>query len=404
MPRSENQKLKLLYLKELFETQSDEQHILSMQDIVSYLAARGIRAERKSVYGDISCLQEFGMDIVLQKGPGGGYFLASRPFELAELKLLAGAVQASKFLSERKSVALIEKLSTLCSSYQAAQLERQITVRDRVKSMNESIYYTVDRIHEAIAENKQIRFRYFDWGVDRRKHERPGEYFASPYALVWDNENYYLIAHSERHGLTHYRVDKMAKLSIADKPRVITEQARQLDLTRYGKTVFGMFSGTPQQVKLRFRNSLAGVVIDRFGKSAMLVPDGESHFTFTTEIVLSPVFYGWLAGFGEQAEIMFPASVREDFADLPRRIKPNNARQSAALPGVSSYLTFAISSAAGMTPSRFTCSIFPSSHRRAVSGSMGSRASTGRLYSSAISESLLLPKISTVLPQSGHLK
>ena len=188
MPRSENQKLKLLYLKELFETQSDEQHILSMQDIVSYLAARGIRAERKSVYGDIACLQEFGMDIVLQKGPGGGYFLASRPFELAELKLLAGAVQASKFLSERKSVALIEKLSTLCSSYQAAQLERQITVRDRVKSMNESIYYTVDRIHEAIAENKQIRFRYFDWGVDRRKHERPGEYFASPYALVWDNE------------------------------------------------------------------------------------------------------------------------------------------------------------------------------------------------------------------------
>ena len=153
MPRSENQKLKLLYLKELFETQSDEQHILSMQDIVSYLAARGIRAERKSVYGDIACLQEFGMDIVLQKGPGGGYFLASRPFELAELKLLAGAVQASKFLSERKSVALIEKLSTLCSSYQAAQLERQVTVRDRVKSMNESIYYTVDRIHEAIARN-----------------------------------------------------------------------------------------------------------------------------------------------------------------------------------------------------------------------------------------------------------
>ena len=182
MPRSENQKLKLLYLKELFETQSDEQHILSMQDIVSYLAARGIRAERKSVYGDISCLQEFGMDIVLQKGPGGGYFLASRPFELAELKLLAGAVQASKFLSERKSVALIEKLSTLCSSYQAAQLERQVTVRDRVKSMNESIYYTVDRIHEAIAENKQIRFRYFDWGVDRRTSARAS---ISPVPTRW---------------------------------------------------------------------------------------------------------------------------------------------------------------------------------------------------------------------------
>ena len=319
MPRSENQKLKLLYLKELFETQSDEQHILSMQDIVSYLAARGIRAERKSVYGDIACLQEYGMDIVLQKGPGGGYFLASRPFELAELKLLAGAVQASRFLSERKSLALIEKLSSLCSTFQAAQLARQLTVRDRVKSMNESIYYTVDRIHEAIAENRQIRFRYFDWGVDRRKHERPGEYIASPYALVWDDENYYLIAHSERHGLTHYRVDKMAKLAKTDKPRIMTEEAKNLDLTRYGKTVFGMFAGTPQQVKLRFENVLAGVVIDRFGKDTMLVPDGESHFTFTSEIVLSPVFYGWLAGFGEQAEILFPESVRESFAALCRK-------------------------------------------------------------------------------------
>ena len=144
MARSENQKLKLLYLKELFETQSDEDHILSMQDIVSYLAARGIRAERKSVYADVACLQAFGMDIVLQKGPGGGYFLASRPFELAELKLLSGAVQASKFLSERKSVALIEKLSTLCSKYQAAQLKRQLTGAWTAASM--SARATISRV------------------------------------------------------------------------------------------------------------------------------------------------------------------------------------------------------------------------------------------------------------------
>ena len=251
MARSENQKLKLLYLKELFETQSDEDHILSMQDIVSYLAARGIRAERKSVYADVACLQAFGMDIMLQKGPGGGYFLASRPFELAELKLLSGAVQASKFLSERKSVALIEKLSTLCSKYQAAQLKRQLTVRDRVKSMNESVYYTVDRIHEAIARNLQVRFRYFDWGVDGRKHERPGDYFASPYALVWDDENYYLIAHSERHGLTHYRVDKMAKLTITQKPRVNLR-------AEYRKSLPELARGRgPRPVRQR-RNACAG--------------------------------------------------------------------------------------------------------------------------------------------------
>ena len=319
MARSEHQKLKLLYLKELFETQSDEQHVLSMQDIISYLAARGISAERKSVYTDIACLQEFGMDIVLQKGPGGGYFLASRPFELPELKLLVDAVQACKFLSERKSMALIAKLSSLCSAHEAAQLKRQVTVCSRVKTMNESIYYTVDRIHEAIAENVQISFRYFDWGIDGRKRERPGEYIASPYALVWDDENYYLIAHSARHGLTHYRVDKMAKLTKLSLPRLITDEARNLDLSRYGKNVFGMFAGQPQQLRLRFENSLCGVVLDRFGKDAMLIPDGEGRFTFTTEIVLSPVFYGWLAGFGSKAEILFPESVRQEFAALCRQ-------------------------------------------------------------------------------------
>ena len=274
MGRTENQKLKLLYLKELFERQSDEEHLLSMQDILDALAARGIRAERKSVYDDILCLQQFGMDIVTVKGRHGGYFLASRTFELPELKLLVDAVQSSKFLSERKSMQLIAKLETLASGYAAGSLRRQVTVAGRVKTMNESVYYSVDLLHEAIQKNSRITFRYFDYDLNGARRYRPGLYAASPYALCWQDENYYLIAHSERHGLTHYRIDKMAKLSIADKPRVITEQARQLDLTRYGKTVFGMFSGTPQQVKLRFRNSLAGVVIDRFGKSDVRFPSG----------------------------------------------------------------------------------------------------------------------------------
>lgn len=200
--------------------------------------------------------------------------------------------------------------------------------------MKESVYYTVDRIHEAIARNLQVRFRYFDWGVDGRKHERPGDYFASPYALVWDDENYYLIAHSERHGLTHYRVDKMAKLTISDKPRLMTEEAKTLDLTRYGKAVFGMFSGQAQQVKLRFQNSLAGVVIDRFGRDAMLVPDGNEHFTFTTEIVVSPVFYGWLAGFGERAEILFPEpSARNLPLNAAKRSSSTNKFRYLQTPG-----------------------------------------------------------------------
>lgn len=332
MARSENQKLKLLYLKELFETQSDETHLLGMQDILSYLAARGITAERKSIYADIAALQEYGMDIVLQKGPGGGYFLASRPFELPELKLLVDAVQASRFLSERKSMTLIEKLSALCSRFEAQKLRRQITVSSRVKTMNESIYYTVDRIHEAIAENRQIRFRYFDWGVDGKRHERPGDYYASPYALVWDHENYYLIAHSQRHGLTHYRVDKMAKLTKTQAARFFCAEAQTLDLSRYGKNVFGMYAGTPQTIQLRFENTLAGVVLDRFGRSSMLVPDGEHHFTFTSEIALSPVFYGWLAGFGRKAEIVYPEAVRAEFCALCREALSQYDAPADALP------------------------------------------------------------------------
>ena len=219
MARSERQKLKLLYIKDLLEQQSDETHPLSTQAIVDALARQGIQAERKSVYDDIACLQQYGMDIVCIRGPGGGYFLASRPFELPELKLLVDAVQSSRFLTEKKSMQLIAKLGTLASREQAGSLRRQVVVSGRVKTMNESIYYSVDLLHEAIARNSQISFRYFDWNLDGGRRYRPGKYTASPYALCWQDENYYLIAHSERHGLTHYRVDKMAQISITDKPR-----------------------------------------------------------------------------------------------------------------------------------------------------------------------------------------
>ncbi len=313
MAKSENQKLKLLYLKQLFEQQTDEDHPISMAEILSALAARGIQAERKSIYDDIVCLQSFGVDIERQPGPKGKYFLASRAFELPELKLLVDAVQSSKFLSSRKSVALIAKLETLASVHQAGQLLRQVVVSGRVKSLNESVYYAVDCIHDAIAQNRQIRFRYFDYGPDGQRRERPGRYFASPYALVWSDENYYLIAHSEKHGLTHYRVDKMAALSVVDAPRLICDEARHLDLAKYGKSVFGMFAGQPVTVRMRFENALSGVVIDRFGKGVMLVPDGPEHFTATAEIAVSPVFFGWMAGFGGRAKLLTPQPVADEF-------------------------------------------------------------------------------------------
>lgn len=319
MPRANMQKQKLLYLKELFEQQTDEQHALTMQQLISALQAKGIAAERKSIYDDIACLQDFGMDIVRQPGPRGGYFLASRTFELPELKLLVDAVQSSRFLSAGKSLALIEKLETLSSRHEAQQLRRQVFVTGRIKNMNESVYYAVDRIHEAIASNRQICFRYFDYAPDGTRNERSEDYFASPYALIWSEENYYLVAHSQKHGLTHYRVDKMLRLRVTQLPRYMDEQVKTLDPGKYGRGIFGMFAGEQTTLRLRFENALAGVVIDRFGKDTMLIPDGSEHFTITAPVSVSPVFFGWLAGFAERAKILYPQHTAEEFAAFCRR-------------------------------------------------------------------------------------
>ena len=316
MPKSENQKQKLLWLKTFFERETDENHPASMADILAFLAAKDISAERKSIYSDIQTLQDFGMDIVLQKGKTGGYYLASREFELPELKLLVDAVQSSKFLTDKKSLALIQKLEGLSSRHEGSQLRRQVVVSGRVKTMNESIYYNVDRIHDAIAENSQITFRYYDWEMDGTRKYREGTYSASPYALCWDSENYYLIAHSERHGMTHYRVDKMTSIRTTGQPRIKTEETSKLDLANYTKKVFGMFNGSETTVRLRFEKSMAGVVIDRFGHDCMLIPDGPDHFQFTTSVVVSPQFLGWVAGLGQKVRILHPEHVVEAYRSL----------------------------------------------------------------------------------------
>ena len=316
MAKSEGQKLKLLYLKKFLEEQTDENHPANTERILEYLAAHDIKAERKSIYSDIACLQDFGMDIVHQPGRGGGYYLASREFELPELRLLVDAVQSSKFLTTKKSMELISKLSQLASHHEAGSLKRQVMVTGRVKTMNESIYYTVDQLHEAIAKNSRIKFRYMEWGMDRQRHERPGVYEASPYGLVWDDENYYLVAHSPRHGMTHYRVDKMAGIQMTGEPRLITPEAKSISAAAYGRNVFGMFGSETTSVRMRFHKSLAGVVIDRFGADTMLIPDGEDHFTFAMDIAVSPMFFGWIAGFGERAKILSPQSVIDEYLKL----------------------------------------------------------------------------------------
>ena len=277
-----------------------------------------IVCERKTIYSDIAALQDYGVDIVSIPGKNGGYYIASRNFELPELKLLIDAVQSSRFLTEKKSRELIEKLCSQCSVYDARLMRRDVLVSGRVKSMNETIYYNVDAIQDAIAENRQITFRYFDYGLDGKRHYRNRNYQASPYGLCQDHENCYLLAHSERHGVTSYRVDRMSDIRLLDDPRTPCPELTGKALTEHANRLFQMYAGEQTAVKLRFHRSLINAVIDRFGREVMLIPDGEEHFVFTAEVAVSPMFLSWVIGFGQKAKILYPESVVQACQDLCR--------------------------------------------------------------------------------------
>ena len=310
MPKSDNQKLKIFYILDYLQRNSHEDHPVRAVELIEMLDKQhNIVCERKTIYSDIAALQEYGVDIVSLPGKSGGYYIASRNFELPELKLLIDAVQSSRFLTEKKSRELIEKLCNQCSVHDAKLMRRDVVVSGRVKSMNETIYYNVDRIQEAIAESRQITFRYFDWGLDGKRHYRDRSYEASPYGLCQDNENCYLLAHSDRHGITSYRVDRMADNKLLDTPRVPCPALTGKNLNEHANRLFQMYAGEAVDVKLRFHQSLVNVVIDRFGKDTMLIPDGEEHFVFTVKVAVSPMFLSWVIGFGGKAKVLYPQSV-----------------------------------------------------------------------------------------------
>ena len=316
MPKSDNQKLKIFHILDYLQHNSHADHPVRATELIEMLEKRGIQCERKTVYSDIAALQDYGVDIVSIPGKNGGYYIASRNFELPELKLLIDAVQSSRFLTEKKSRELIEKLCKECSVHEAKLVRRDVLVSGRVKSMNETIYYNVDTIQEAIGQNRQISFRYFDWNLDGTRKYREKDYVASPYGLCQDNENCYLLAFSDRHGITSYRVDRMAEIHLLPESRIPCPELTGKNLVEHANRLFQMFSGEAVDVKMRFHRSLVNVVIDRFGREVMLIPDGEAHFIFTARIAVSPLFLSWIIGFGAKAKILHPASVAKKCREL----------------------------------------------------------------------------------------
>ena len=324
MAKGANQKLKMLYLSKIFHEQTDEEHGLTMPEIIARLGEYDVNADRKTLYADFEELRRFGLDIISQHvGHNTYYSLASRDFELPELKLLVDSVQAAKFITDRKSRELIRKLEGQVSVYQAQQLHRQVIIAGRVKTMNESIYYNIDKLHAAINGNVQIRFQYSQWNVNKEMALRRGGkwYQVSPWCLTWDDENYYLVAYDAADDkIKHYRVDKMQRIKLTEALREGREHVKAFDMARYAKSVFGMFGGDETDVILEGENRMVGVLIDRFGKDIQIVPVDENHFEAKVNVAVSAQFFGWIMALGDGIRITGPGSVLQKMRAEARRL------------------------------------------------------------------------------------
>lgn len=328
MPKSFNQKLKLLYIVKILSEQTDEEHCISTQQLIEELAKYEIKAERKSIYDDIGQLVEFGYDIIQVKSKtNGGYYLAGREFELAELKILVEVVQSSKFITLKKSRELIAKIEKLASKSEAKQLQRQVYVANRIKTANESIYYIVDDIHRAIQNNEQISFQYLEWNLEKELVPRRDgkQYKASPWALTCKDDNYYLIAHDkEEDKIKHFRVDKMGSVKIlSGVKREGGALFESFDIAAYANKTFSMYGGNEEMVTLLMENHLIGVVMDRFGKEASIRKRDDEHFSVRAPVAVSGQFFGWLTGLGNGAKLIAPAKTVEQYKEHLRGIMEN---------------------------------------------------------------------------------
>lgn len=321
MPKSANQKQKLLYIRKYLRENTNQDNPVKTEKLIAYLESNGISAERKTIYDDIDQLTQFENNIDKTRGKNGGYYCYDTGFEISELKLLVDSIQSSKFVSEKQSLNLIKKLEGLTNIYDAKQLHRDVIVQNRVKTSQESVFNNVDNIFYAISNNKTIKFRYFYYDIHKKPVYKDEIHERSPFALVYDNENYYMVAWDpSAQEPKHYRVDKMSNVHPTENERQGMEFFSAKYISSYKGKVFGMYSGNEEKVKIRFENRLANVVIDQFGKDISIVPDGDEHFTINIDVQVSPQFYSWIFGLGTGCEILAPESVRDGMKAMQSKI------------------------------------------------------------------------------------
>lgn len=328
MARGTNQKLKLSILSKIMLEKTDDEHSLTMSQIIAELEKHDITAERKSIYTDLQDMTDkLGIEIIKEQiGRETFYHVGTRQFELAEVKLLIDAIQSSKFITQVKSRELIGKIKSFVSEHQAKQLQRQVYINDRVKSMNESVYYTVDEVHNAINQNKKIRFKYYKWDINKKLVPRHnGEWFVvSPWALTWNDENYYMVAYDKwDQKIKHYRVDKMMRISICEEKREGKELFKNFDMAAYSKSTFGMYRGNLTRVHIQFPDGMCGVFLDRFGKDISFRKVDEGHSTVAVEVAVSPQFFGWIFSLGKDVKVTGPDEVVEQMRDYVENLRKN---------------------------------------------------------------------------------
>ncbi len=314
MSRGSNQKLKLSYLARIMLQKTDDEHSLTMPQIMAELERYDITAERKSIYSDLEQLNDkLNIEIIKEQvGRETYYHVGARDFELAEVKLLVDAIQSSKFITQTKSRELIKKVKGLVSEYQGSQLQRQVFINDRVKTMNESVYYNVDDIHTAINQNRKIKFKYYKWSIEKKLvPSHNGDWIeVSPFALTWDDENYYMVAFEEQDKIIkHYRVDKMMHIAILQEPRDGKDFFENFDMATYSNMNFGMYSGVRTRVHIQFPTNMCGVLIDRFGQEINFRKINQDYSEVAVEVAVSTQFFGWIFSLGKDVKVVGPQEV-----------------------------------------------------------------------------------------------